>query len=409
MKRIIHICLWLLTGIFAEVSLSAQNPFIYHKGKTYKDVAAYRMEEIIDLNTHTPSTPILYEQQVPEHQSTLSYKVALPLYVRGIFFSRDSRPGDYQWPNNTNRLLPWMFNRLEDLTRSDYAGIPSNALPSASGDALLLELADGEYLFAKAIAGSNSLSWFQVNQDGTLTLYVSTLGEDALTGRLPLLIFRKSSSVYHVFSDAYGSLIAKKAVSALRKRADKEYFNAFDYLGWCTWEHYHYDIDETKILNDIDAIEASGIPIRYVLIDDGHIANKNRQLTSLVPDKKRFPNGWSRIMKRRQADKIRWIGLWYSLSGYWMGISAENDFPPEIQQVLHSYNGSLLPGTSTEKIETWYEYYVRTMKEYGFDFLKIDNQSFTLPLYIWAERRLSDRLKTATLPWNIRHIECKWD
>ena len=128
MKRIIHICLWLLTGIFAEVSLSAQNPFIYHKGKTYKDVAAYRMEEIIDLNTHTPSTPILYEQQVPEHQSTLSYKVALPLYVRGIFFSRDSRPGDYQWPNNTNRLLPWMFNHLEDLTRSDYASIPSNAL-----------------------------------------------------------------------------------------------------------------------------------------------------------------------------------------------------------------------------------------------------------------------------------------
>lgn len=288
MKRIIHICLWLLTGIFAEVSLSAQNPFIYHKGKTYKDVAAYRMEEIIDLNTHTPSTPILYEQQVPEHQSTLSYKVALPLYVRGIFFSRDSRPGDYQWPNNTNRLLPWMFNHLEDLTRSDYASIPSNALPSASGDALLLELADGEYLFAKAIAGSNSLSWFQVNQDGTLTLYVSTLGEDALTGRLPLLIFRKSSSVYHVFSDAYDSLIADKAVSALRKRADKQYFNAFDYLGWCTWEHYHYDIDETKILNDIDAIEASGIPVRYVLIDDGHIANKNRQLTSLVPDKKTF-------------------------------------------------------------------------------------------------------------------------
>lgn len=162
MKRIIHICLWLLTGIFAEVSLSAQNPFIYHKGKTYKDVAAYRMEEIIDLNTHTPSTPILYEQQVPEHQSTLSYKVALPLYVRGIFFSRDSRPGDYQWPNNTNRLLPWMFNHLEDLTRSDYASIPSNALPSASGDALLLELADGEYLFAKAIAGSNSSAGFRL-------------------------------------------------------------------------------------------------------------------------------------------------------------------------------------------------------------------------------------------------------
>lgn len=383
MRRFIHICLWTLTGIFATASLSAQNPFTYHKGKTYKDVAAYRMEKNIDLSTYTPSTPIIYEQQVPEHQGTLSYKVALPLYVRGIFFSRDSRPDDYQWPNNTNRLLPWVFSRLEDLTRSDYEGIPSNALPSVSGDALLLELSDGEYLFAKAIAGDNSLSWFQVNQDGTITLYISTLGEDALNGQLPLLLIRKSSSVYHVFSDAYHSLTTDNAaVPTLRKRTDKQYFDAFNYLGWCTWEHYHFDIDETKILNDIDAIESSGIPVRYILIDDGHIANKNRQLTSLVPDKKRFPNGWMRIMNRKQADKIRWIGLWYSLSGYWLGISADNDFPLEIQQTLYDYNGSLLPGTSTDKIEAWYEYHIRTMKEYGFDFLKIDNQSFTLPLYM---------------------------
>lgn len=57
MRRFIHICLWTLTGIFATASLSAQNPFTYHKGKTYKDVAAYRMEKNIDLNTYTPSTP----------------------------------------------------------------------------------------------------------------------------------------------------------------------------------------------------------------------------------------------------------------------------------------------------------------------------------------------------------------
>ena len=59
MRRFIHICLWTLTGIFATASLSAQNPFTYHKGKTYKDLAAYRMEKNIDLNTYTPSTPII--------------------------------------------------------------------------------------------------------------------------------------------------------------------------------------------------------------------------------------------------------------------------------------------------------------------------------------------------------------
>lgn len=382
MKRIIHISIWILAGIFVETSMLAQNPFIYHKGKTFKDIAAYRMKKNIDLNIYVPSTPILYERQVPEKQNTLSYEILLPSYVRGAFFSRDSRTDDYQWPNNTNRLLPWMFDRLKDITQENYPGIPSNARPSTLGDALLLQLSNGEYLFVKAVAGDNSLSWFQANTDGTLTLYVSTLGKDPLAGQVPLLLIQKSQTVYRVFNDAYHSLMNDKTVSSLQKREDKKYFEGFDYLGWCTWEHYRLNIDETKILNDIDAIEASGIPVRYILIDDGHIANEKRRLTSLTPDKQRFPNGWTRIMNRKQDDKIRWMGLWYSLSGYWMGISADNDFPKEIQQTLYPCNDCLLPGISTDNIETFYEYYIHTMKKNGFDFLKIDNQSFTLPLYM---------------------------
>lgn len=382
MGRIIHICVCIFASILATTAMLAQNPFTYYKGKGYEDIAAYRMKKVIDLNTYIPSAPILYEQSVPEHQNTLSYKVALPPYLCGAFFSRDSRTDDHQWPNNTNRLLPWMFVRLQELTRDNYPGIPSNSQPSTLGDALLLQLSNGEYLFVKAVAGDNSLSWLQVNADGTLTLYISTLGEDHLTGKVPLLLTQRSQSVYDVFGNAYNALIADKKVSSLKRRVDKEYFEAFDYLGWCTWEHYHYDIDETKILNDMNAIEASGIPVRYVLIDDGHIANEDRQLTSLTPNKQRFPNGWTRIMKRKQTDKIKWIGLWYALSGYWAGISASNDFPPKVRQVLYSYNGSLLPGTSATNIDTFYEYFVNTMKKNGFDFLKIDNQSFTLPLYM---------------------------
>ena len=114
----------------------------------------------------------------------------------GTFFSRDSRPGDYEWPNNTNRLLPWMFNHLTDLTRDDYPGIPSNARPSTLGDALLLQLTDGSYLFTKAIAGDNSLSWFQVNTDGSLNLYVSTLGTDRLEHSRPAHV-----DIYYHFED----------------------------------------------------------------------------------------------------------------------------------------------------------------------------------------------------------------
>lgn len=380
MGRLICICTFAI--ILSVTSMFAQTPFTYYKGRGYEDIAAYRMKKNIDLTPSASSSRIFYEQSVPKHQHTLSYKVALPPYVCGAFFSRDSRTNDYQWPNNTNRLLPWMFNRLGDLTQDNYPGIPSNAPPSRLGDALLLQLSNGAYLFVKAVAGDNSLSWLQVNTDGTLTLYVSTLGEDRLTGKVPLLLTQRAPSVYDVFDNAYDTLIADKKVSSLKRRADKKNFEAFEYLGWCTWEHYRDDIDETKILNAMDAIEASGIPVRYVLIDDGHIAHENRKLTSLTPDRQRFPHGWTRIMERKQAAKIKWIGLWYGLSGYWAGISAHNDFPQKIRQTLYAYNGSLLPGTSSTKIETFYKFFVHTMKKNGFDFLKIDNQSFTLPLYM---------------------------
>ena len=112
MGRIIHICVCIFASILATTAMLAQNPFTYYKGKGYEDIAAYRMKKVIDLNTYIPSAPILYEQSVPEHQNTLSYKVALPPYLCGAFFSRDSRTDDHQWPNNTNRLLPKKRNTL---------------------------------------------------------------------------------------------------------------------------------------------------------------------------------------------------------------------------------------------------------------------------------------------------------
>lgn len=360
--------------------LTGQTSFVYEKGKMFTDVPAFRMEQIIGLGSQ--QTPVYYEKHIPGKQQTVSYRIEIPAYKQGIFFSRDSRPGDYQWPNNTNRLLPWVFNRLDDLTQEDYPDIPSNGAPSVLGDALLLELTDGGFLFAKAVAGENSISWFQVNKDGSLTVYLSTLGTDALASQAPVLLAEKGKTVYDAIHKAYTALIGNREVSALQKRTDKDYFEAFNYLGWCSWEHYHFDIDEIKMLNDLDGIEASGLPIRYVLIDDGHLASKNRQLTSFVPDKERFPNGWKNIISRKKEDKIKWMGLWYNFCGYWMGISPENDFPEKIKETLYSYNGSMLPGKSKENIGTFYQYYIGTLKDYGFDFLKIDNQSFLLPLYM---------------------------
>lgn len=56
---------------------------------------------------------------------------------------------------------------------------------------------------------------------------------------------------------------------------EKNYFEVLNYLGWCIWEYYYFDIDEIKILNDLDVIEIFGVFVCYVLIDDGYLVNKN--------------------------------------------------------------------------------------------------------------------------------------
>lgn len=154
--KAIFICI-LICNVFVCPKSFGQTDYTYEKGKSFKNTNALSMTDTIDLTSI--SSPISYKKSIPGQTQTIACPVRLPGYVRGIFFSRDSRPVDFEWPNNTNRLLPWVFNDLKELTDTRYPGIPSNATPSTLGDALLLELTNGEYLFAKAVAGRNSLSW----------------------------------------------------------------------------------------------------------------------------------------------------------------------------------------------------------------------------------------------------------
>lgn len=367
--------------LFFPVFADGQNPFIYRKGALFTEILAFRMEKPLTFD-NKQTAGIWTEQHVPAQQHTLSYQVILPEYTEGLFFSRDDRPGDHSWPNNTNRLLPWTFRNLADLVSESYPGIPSNGRILLQGDAALLRLGNGDYLFLKAVAGDNSLSWLQVDSAGKLQLLVSTLGEDYLEKHVPVVLYACDSSLYTVMRKAYGKLMAGGEKAGLRKREEKEIPEPFAYLGWCTWEHYHKNIDEMRLLADLRDIEHSDIPVRYVLIDDGHVRNKQDQLSSFLPDSVNFPGGWAPLLNVRRPEKIRWMGLWYGFPGYWQGISADNDFPDRIKACLYPYGGSMLAGKSRKRIDTFYRYYLESLRDFGFDFLKIDIQSFVLPLYM---------------------------
>ena len=68
-------------------------------------------------------------------------------------------------------------NDLKELTDTRYPGIPSNAAHLRWEMHYCWNDKRRILVFAKAIAGRNSFSWLQVNDNGSVTLYVSTLGK----------------------------------------------------------------------------------------------------------------------------------------------------------------------------------------------------------------------------------------
>ena len=56
----------------------------------------------------------------------------------------------------------------------------------------------------------------------------------------------------------------------------------------------------------------------------------------------------------------------------------KTDFHKVVRQALYPHAGGLLPERTAPASRSFYPYYVSTLKEQGFDFLKVDNQAFTL-------------------------------
>ena len=70
--------------------------------------------------------------------------------------------------------------------------------------------------------------------------------------------------------------------------------------------------------------------------------------------------------------------------------------------------GSLLPGTDSTRIRFFYRYYVSTLKEQGFDFLKVDNQALRCHS-TWEGMKVSARQPTVTEAWKPRPTGKIWD
>lgn len=311
------------------------------------------------------------------------FDVSLPAYVSGYFFA------DYNyWPANDNRLYPWFFkDSLATLFSENFIKIPTLKKPDRSGSMMILKLKSGKLLTLFLLASQNAVSRLYVNNANKLTIEILTLGTEKLTGEIPVISWAESDNLYHACYQSWdlaASLPQLKEMTG--RRENKVYPVMFNYLGWCSWENYKANINEKKLTEAFDNIERSTVPVRWLLIDDGHQDAINRELISFGTNPDKFPNGWNFLNDRKGTGKIKWTGLWHAFNGHWKGLN-ENYNLKNIETI--KTKSALVVKNDALNAQKFYDLMVGTVAKDGFDFLKIDVQTRSLEKYTGTQNAVS--------------------
>lgn len=289
--------------------------------------------------------------EVPDRNGVLALRgMELPKYTSGLLFtgSKYYKAGNRYWPF---AFTPETTKQLKE----DYDGVY-----------LLLKLTDGQYLAIVPIQGRQAHTVIEV-EDGVPHLVFAHLGKARLTGDFALCASAVDADPYAAGYRAWS--LAMETNDYGRMRGEKDYFEAFKYLGWCSWEGFHKGITEEIILNVISGIGESGVPVTWVLLDDGHSAFSK----GISPNEK-FPNGYTKIKAAIDGSPVKWMGLWYSSLGVQKG---GIEFPSDLGEFADYMTPQMgdgwrvAPKPTKEAMEKWWEYMLARGAGEA-DFVKID-------------------------------------
>lgn len=232
----------------------------------------------------------------------------------------------------------------------------------------LLFMAGNEYK-AQAVAASG-----KGTDRETLSVGMTAYCAGQMSLEEPVFVLSEADTPYEAVELACRAA-ADRAGVLLREK--KELPEIFDYLGWCSWDAFYTDINEEKVRQKAEEFKEKDIPARWLLLDDGWLSVREERLYDLMPEKEKFPDGFSQLTEDLKKDSyVRWIGVWHSLGGYWGGIEpGSKAYREEEPHLYTTRSGKILPSPKAEAgygfFRDWYE----KLRGEGIDFVKVDGQS----------------------------------
>lgn len=280
------------------------------------------------------------------------------------YFGEAEEPYPYPQLREAGELqyCPWSYpvhvNSLDNL--------PRNLKVSQ-----LLARGDGAYAFLLPISNAGARAHLTRFEGG-----FSVILDTGLRGpwtRALVLALSASPNPYKAVKDAYEAAMTLAGRAHLLRK-HKRLPEVFKHLGWCSWNAFWREPSEEKILAAYKSLLESGVKPGFVLIDDGWQDEENRRIKSLEPDPRKFPRGFKNLVRKLKDMGAKYVGLWHTLNVHWNGVASGSKLAEEFREYLLEVDGYLVPDPS-RSFELFKEWYGR-LKSWGFDFVKVDNQSF---------------------------------
>lgn len=246
------------------------------------------------------------------------------------------------------------------------------------------------------------------------------------SGEIPQFVLGYGSDPYRLLAKTYqGGLSLMGLEENLRKK--KSYPEIFEHIGWCTWNGLGHSVNKETISHALETFKEGGVIIPNLIIDDGwHAINEKRQLISFKPSQTKFPEGFSPLIDHLKSNyKIKNVGAWLTLNGYWNGIDPASGLGQKYSDILFRFVETdtlwiqsekevyYVPSPETTEASRFFNDWFELLKNQGITFLKVDNQLVTeriangeLPVWEAAKNMHQNLRKPAETHFNSVIINC---
>lgn len=188
---------------------------------------------------------------------------------------------------------------------------------------------------------------------------------------------------------------AAASLLSIPLRSQRPMPEVFEYLGWCSWDALQIRVNHQGLLDKAQELKEKHVPVGFAIIDDmwADVPELNTipedidfwdmvkimhrsKLRSFAGDPVRFPKGMAAAISDLKAAGIPRVGVWFPVTGYWMGFTNDTPETQLLPYLAPSAEGRLTVSPTLENTRGFYNLLCSRIREWGGDFVKIDCQGF---------------------------------